>query len=96
MGGKVIDINERRETQHVAGIIHCTHCKNEWTGVATVGIVTIECPKCSLYRGVFKGTPMPTDKMAVHCECGNPLFFITPDGEAQCCYCAETKRIEDI
>lgn len=46
----VIELDEHRP--HYAGACSCLKCKHEWTGVAPIDTVTLECPACHGMSGV--------------------------------------------
>lgn len=61
------------------GIAVCLDCKKEWTAIAPIGTIWLECPKCGLKRGRYK-FPTQRDGEEWKCNCGNDLFHIKPDG----------------
>lgn len=90
MTGEIVDFAAKREEReaeipHLAGPAFCSACKHEWMAVAPIGTVEgLECPKCSRIFGAFKHEVAP--KMAWQCNCGNILFWLTPEG-AMCRKC---------
>lgn len=62
----------------------CTGCKHEWVGVAPVGLNALECPECGHHKGRRKGKVLPSE--AWTCNCGETLYFLTPEG-AMCQSC---------
>lgn len=84
MADKVIDLLSRQP--HMTGTARCLHCKHEWTAVAPLGSMTMECPECSLHKGVFVNNCAPEEGLLWTCNCGNQLYFIQPD-ICTCCNC---------
>ena len=89
--GSVVDfrctkVEEPPDGPHVAGPCRCGACGHEWSGVAPVGAVHLECPKCRRFWGVFKNAIEP--EKAWKCRCGELLFWIIPTG-VQCRKCGE-------
>lgn len=75
------------DEQHGAGQAFCIQCKHEWTAVAPTGTVDLECPKCHTHKGKWKFEFAPADgTMVRECNCGNQLFYLTPDGH-MCANC---------
>jgi hypothetical protein len=74
--GKVIDLRSRQP--HMSGRAVCLACKHEWVAVAEIGTICLECPKCSLMKGAFVAMCVPD--VALVCNCGNALFYMTHDG----------------
>tara|TARA_Y100000815_G_C13263217_1_gene470132 strand:- start:118 stop:429 length:312 start_codon:yes stop_codon:yes gene_type:complete len=70
----VVSLATAREERsaHVCGTAKCLQCRHEWEAVAPVGTIDLECPECSLPRGIWKYNfgPMEGDQMLV-CDCGN-------------------------
>jgi len=82
---KIIDLAARREANspHRAGEARCLNCKHEWAAVAPVGAVTLQCPKCETFQGLFKGVSC-TEFKQWQCDCKEWTFFIDEHGP----YCA--------
>lgn len=80
--GEVIDILAKQP--HLSGGFVCLECKASWTGVAPVGVLHVECPKCGILKGVVSSTVLPS--AAAQCFCGCFHFYVSPD-ETLCCYC---------
>lgn len=85
----VIDISTERirRHDHLEGNAVCLACKHEWIAIAAPGTLYLNCPACSLDKGVFQcGVYLPRHWQ---CNCGNATFFINPDEFrlAICCYC---------
>lgn len=61
---------ERRP--HWSGQCRCLGCGHEWVGVGPIGTITcLECPSCSLPKGVIKNLfgPPEGDNVLI-CDCG--------------------------
>lgn len=71
---------------YVAGTMVChSGCGHEWEGVAKVGDTAVECPECHRNLGVIKAEIVPP--VFWQCgNCGNDLFYLTPQG-ALCRMC---------
>lgn len=82
----VIDIETRRNKEHLAGKAYCLHCKKSWDTTAPVGTYELNCPGCGTNKGVFKNLTYKGETMAWSCNCGNDLFRITPS-EIYCAVC---------
>lgn len=80
--GDVINLAEHKP--HLRGPAMCTACSHEWQAVAEVGTTTLECEACSRWFGVWVAPVNPEDRW--ECNCGNQLFWLTPEG-AQCRGC---------
>ena len=63
---------------HLSGLAVCGACHHEWSVVAAVGGVHLECPKCHRYWGGLKHAIEP--ETAWRCNCGEQLFWLTPKG----------------
>ena len=91
---KVVDIQARQP--HNAGPVICLHCKHTWEGVCPVGICpNLECPKCGLYKGVFRSITFP-DYMLRCKKCTNIHFCISSKGNVICTFCGQLQSLEDI
>jgi len=75
----IINLADRRP--HMRGEARCLQCKHEWNAVAPVGAVWLECPECNTNQGVMKNTVIREDYLHYECNCGNDLFYRTPDGD---------------
>jgi hypothetical protein len=79
----VVDFAEHkfRNQPHNQGPIRCMECGHEWVAVRPAATEPwwFECPSCQLEKGRPVG---PFEKESSHwvCNCGNDLFFITPNG----------------
>lgn len=84
MSAEVVSLAQHREenTPHNTGDARCLACGHKWIAVAPVGTDWLECSECHLMKGRFIHH---CEREGAHwnCNCGNDLFFITPDG----CYC---------
>jgi hypothetical protein len=56
----------------------CLGCKHQWVAVVPYNESLFECPSCGVFKGVFKYGYSP--HLAWTCNCGNQLFYCTPDG----------------
>lgn len=69
------------EQQHGAGQAFCIGCCHEWAAVAPTGTTQLECPACHAHKGRWKFEFAPAEGQLVReCNCGNQLFYLTPDG----------------
>ena len=77
----VIDLMQAKQKRepHLSGKARCLSCKHEWVAVAPVGVIWMECPSCTLERGRYVAHA-ERDSMRWGCNCGNDLFYATPDG----------------
>lgn len=77
----VVDLEAERERRspHSTGKARCLDCRHEWTAVAPVGVLWLECPACTLERGRFVAQH-ERDEPHWHCLCGNTLFYVVRDG----------------
>lgn len=71
----------QQETQTGEGEAFCIACGHTWRAVAPTGTVDLECPACRTMKGKwrFEFRPAPGQMVRV-CNCGNQLFYLTPDG----------------
>ncbi len=77
--GNLLQLQTRIERgAHLSGAAHCLQCKHEWTAVAPVGTVELECPACHTMKGLFRHACEPT--AAWTCGCGCYIFMISPKG----------------
>jgi len=69
----VVSLAEEREARqpHWTGTAYCVGCKHEWQAVAPVGSENLECPSCTLPKGVPK-YPFGAEEgdMVLTCDCG--------------------------
>lgn len=66
---------------------HSADCGHVWRGVAPVGTVNMECPKCGDHKGHWRFEFSPEEgDMVRECQCGQQLFYITPEGH-MCANC---------
>lgn len=85
--GDVIDLGKAKEERepHIRGTARCLECSHQWEAVAPLGTFNLfECPECRTHKGVLTGPFVP--ELRLECECGNQLFFVTPEGY-QCPRC---------
>jgi hypothetical protein len=67
--------------QHGQGEAFCLACNHTWQAVAPTGIESFECPSCRRFTGHWKFEFYPREDQPVReCNCGNQLFYLTPDG----------------
>lgn len=96
MTGAVIPFARRQaaETteQHGTGEAFCIGCGHTWTAVAPTGTLAFECPACHAVKGKWKFEFFPpAGQMVRGCDCGNQLFYLTPDGHL-CANCGIYQR----
>lgn len=73
--------------QHGAGQAFCLGCGHEWTAVVPTGTIQLECPSCKAHKGRWRFEFSPAEgQMVRECNCGNQLFYLTPDGH-MCANC---------
>ena len=79
-------------TQWGQGPAFCIGCDHTWQAVAPAGTTELECPSCRTMKGKWKFEFMPSgDQMVRQCNCGNQLFYLTPDGHL-CANCGIYQR----
>jgi hypothetical protein len=79
-------------TQWAQGPAFCIGCDHTWQAVAPTGTTELECPSCRTMKGKWKFEFMPpSDQMVRQCNCGNQLFYLTPDGHL-CANCGIYQR----
>jgi hypothetical protein len=77
----------RPQPPHLRGLARCLACDVCWEAVAPVGVLAgLECPDCSLAKGVFVGLCDPEAAVRFVCDCGCDLFYILPHA-LQCLQC---------
>lgn len=70
-----------RTNPYAEGEAFCVACGTTWRAVAPVGTVDLECPECHTHKGKWKFAFYPNpDQLVRECNCGNQLFYLTPDG----------------
>ena len=73
--------------QHGAGEAFCIGCGHTWAAVAPTGTTELECPSCKAHKGKWKFEFYPNPGQMIRgCDCGNQLFYLTPDGH-MCANC---------
>lgn len=83
----IIDLRRAVKEQHGHGEAFCLQCRHEWQAVAPVGTTQLECPECHTMKGLFRFPFAPSvGQMVRECNCGNQLFYLTPDGH-MCANC---------
>ena len=89
--GEVVDLHPKQE-QHGAGEAFCLACGYVWAAVVPTGAVNFECPGCGRWTGHWKYEFYPSEgQMVRQCNCGNQLFYLTPDGHL-CASCGLYQR----
>ena len=74
---------------HLAGKAVCLHCGHEWAAVAPIGTTELmECPKCRLFKGIYKYGCVRKELPHWECDCGNQFFAVTEHGY-YCPLCGE-------
>ena len=76
---KVVSINKNEK--FASGEAFCLNCNHEWTAIAPVGTIQLECTNCKTMKGLFR-FPFHVSEGEVYrqCSCGNSLFYLTPQG----------------
>lgn len=77
----VVEFAPRHEKTdpHATGEAFCLACDHVWVAVVPVGETLFECPSCRSMQGRFRYEVVPSCDVW-ECQCGNQLFYITPDG----------------
>jgi hypothetical protein len=84
--GKIVAFPAKTEP-HLRGPARCLSCKHTWEAVSPEGhIVSLECPQCHCFHGVFEGVTEPSGGTRFVCTCGCDLYYLLPDG-CQCLLC---------
>lgn len=65
---------------HGSGDAFCLKCGHEWVAVAPIGVTHLQCPECKTMKGHWKFEFFPKEQMVRECQCGNQLFYLTPEG----------------
>lgn len=78
-------VKKEANDPHRSGEARCLNCKHEWVAVAPVGVISLECPKCSTLQGMFKGVSQ-TEREQWQCRCGEWMFFVDEAG-MYCAHC---------
>jgi hypothetical protein len=91
MSDNVVQLGDYRP--HVTGMARCLACKHEWAAVAPIGTVELECPECSTFKGLFKGTSS-TEFPQFQCNCGEMTFYVDWYGP-YCCHCGSRPHNHD-
>jgi hypothetical protein len=83
-----------KQEQHGEGKAFCLACDHTWHAVAPTGIESFECPACKRFTGHWKFEFYPAvDQSVRQCNCGNQLFYLTPDGHL-CANCGVYQRYD--
>lgn len=73
--------------QWASGEAFCISCGHRWVAVVETGTKHFECPGCRRHTGQYLFGFMPSEGQLVRsCNCGNQLFYLTPDGH-MCANC---------
>ena len=93
---KVVSLAAFKEarTQHGQGEAFCLSCDHVWQAVAPTGAGRLECPACRRQTGLWKFEfAPPPGQMVRQCNCGNQLFYLTPEGHL-CASCGIYQRYD--
>ena len=78
--------------QDAGGEAVCLQCDHQWQAVAPAGSHRLQCPACRTMKGLWRFEFAPPDGQLVReCDCGNQLFYLTPDGHL-CARCGTYQR----
>lgn len=95
---QIIDLAARRaaktepQEQHASGEAFCFACNHNWVAVVATGTTEFQCPSCLRVTGRYKFGFYPNvDQIVRACNCGNQLFYLTPDGHL-CASCGIYQR----
>ena len=94
MVSSIVDLEAFRvqKAQTGVGQAFCIQCDHQWTATVPTGVVRLECPKCHTLKGLLKFEyKPPTGQLVRECDCGNQLFYLTPEGH-MCCNCGIYQR----
>ena len=87
MSAIVLPFKPKPAEQTGAGEAFCLQCGCEWYAVAPTGVTQLECPQCHTMKGLFRFGFEPCEGgMVRECQCGNRLFYLTPEGH-MCANC---------
>jgi len=75
---------------HMSGEARCLLCGHKWVSVSPTGTIWLECSECHTMKGTYI-YPAIRDGAHWTCNCGNDLFYATPDG-FYCPNCGEWQR----
>lgn len=77
--GEIIEIPKK--WQWASGEAFCIGCDHTWAAVAPTGTTQLLCPNCGTEKGTWKFPfQLPDGELIRECQCGNRLFYITPEG----------------
>lgn len=78
---KIVNISKYRDDNSPtsSGECRCLLCGYTWTGVVPIGTIWLECGECHSMKGRFV-YHCERDRSHWTCNCGNDLFFATPEG----------------
>jgi len=76
--GEVVNFIEKQP--HLSGEAICKACCHEWTAVAPIGTVELECPNCSTEKGLYRYGALPVDGVVWICNCGCDVFRVLDSG----------------
>lgn len=94
--GDVVDFAKAKEERepHLCGKAVCMHCQygleGEWEAVAPVGTVFLQCPQCSLIKGIYVNPIL--DEENWECNCGNGFFAYSHRLGMYCPNCGVTQE----
>jgi len=83
----VIEFRQIKNKQTAEGEAFCLGCGFKWQAQALAGQTRLPCPECKASKGIWKFEHSPSkDQLVRQCNCGNQLFYLTPDGH-MCANC---------
>ena len=75
------DIKNIKQKKIASGEAFCLQCNYEWIAILNTGITQLQCPECKTMKGLLKFPfHVSKDELYRECNCGNYLFYITPEG----------------
>lgn len=94
----VVDLNARRLKQagYISGQAKCLDCHHTWEAVTPIGTVDgLECPKCTLQKGILVGLSCRHEEPHFTCDCGNQYWFVLQGG-VYCPCCGLAHGADDV
>lgn len=83
----VVKLRRPVKERHGQSEAFCMQCGHVWQAVAPIGTTRFECPECHSMKGLWRFEFAPSvGQMVRECNCGNQLFYLTPDGH-MCANC---------
>lgn len=77
----IIPLHPASSTRVCQGEAFCIQCGHEWQAVAEPPVKWLECPNCHTMKGLLRFHFYPPEGSYIRvCDCGNELFFLTPEG----------------